>query len=508
MPKLRFPRVYKSKEGGNDVIHIPEEMELPSRLRLLEWKAYPNKCLPPTFHPEYLVKLDMQGSQLEYLWQGTQPLTNLKEIDLQRSFQLNELPDLSNATNLKGLYLSYCQSLVELPPSCSSLDKLKDLWMDHCTNLQVIPAHMKLASLKRVSMKGCSRLRHIPFMSTNIRQMDISETAVEDVPASTSICARPMDYSMIGCQKLKEITHLPLYVTELDLRKSSVEKIPDCIKDLRLLLKLKISGCRKLTSVPELPSQLMLLSANDCESLEEVASPFQNPNANMSFTNCFRLRQQAIIQQWFCLGSAFLPGRQVPPEFDHRARGSSLTIPDSSFTRFKVCLVLLPNHQIKEDRSSQLLCRRVVNGDLANSDDKSFNFNLSRCRAEHLFIFPSGLFEEDEGLPQVHREIVFEFSSKYNDFDVVECGAKFLTDENSYESESDQAATTIASFMGAMNVDPTPIIASLMRYESIMAEQSNERATVQLFIVNVDNQHTTSCCRNISSLINSVYSRN
>lgn len=427
---------------------------------------------------------------------------------MQRSFHLKELPDLSNATNLKGLYLSYCQSLVELPPSCSSLDKLKDLWMDHCTNLQVIPAHMKLASLKRVSMKGCSRLRHIPFMSTNIRQMDISETAVEDVPASTSICARPMDYSMIGCQKLKEITHLPLYVTELDLRKSSVEKIPDCIKDLRLLLKLKISGCRKLTSLPELPSQLMLLSANDCESLEEVASPFHNPNANMSFTNCFRLRQQAIIQQWFCLGSAFLPGRQVPPEFDHRARGSSLTIPDSSFTRFKVCLVLLPNHQIREDRSSQLLCRRVVNGDLANSDDKSFNFNLSRCRAEHLFIFPSGLFEEDEGLPQVHREIVFEFSSKYNDFDVVECGAKFLTDENSYESESDQAATTIASFMGAMNVDPTPIIASLMRYESIMAEQSNERATVQLFIVNVDNQHTTSCCRNISSLINSVYSRN
>ncbi|CAG7861175.1 unnamed protein product [Brassica rapa] len=508
MPKLRFLRVYKSKEGGNDVVHIPEEMELPRSLRLLEWKAYPNKYLPPTFHPEYLVKLDMQGSQLEYLWQGTQPLTNLKEIDLQRSFHLKELPDLSNATNLKGLYLSYCQSLVELPPSCSSLDKLKDLWMDHCTNLQVIPAHMKLASLKRVSMKGCSRLRHIPLMSTNIRQMDISETAVEDVPASTSICARPMIYSMIGCQRLKEITHLPLYVTELDLRKSSVEKIPDCIKDLCLLLKLKISGCRKLTSLPELPSQLMLLSANDCESLEEVASPFHNPNANMSFTNCFRLRQQAIIQQWFCLGSAFLPGRQVPPEFDHRARGCSLTLPQSACTRFKVCLVLLPNNQIKEDRSSQLLCRRVVNGDVANSDDKSFYFNISRCRAEHLFIFPSGLFEEDEGLPdEVHREIVFEFSSKYNDFDVVECGAKFLTDENSYESESDQAATTIASFMGAMNVDPTPIIASLMRYESMMAEQSDERATVQLFIVNVDNQPTTSCCRNISSLVSSVYSR-
>ncbi|KAF8082878.1 hypothetical protein N665_0804s0025 [Sinapis alba] len=511
MPKLRFLRVYKSKEDGNDVVHIPEEMEFPRRLRLLDWKAYPNKCLPPTFHPEYLVKLDMQDSQLEYLWQGTQPLPNLKDINLQRSFHLKELPDLSNATNLKGLYLSYCQSLVELPSSCSRLDKLKDLWMDHCTNLQVIPADMYMASLKRVSMKGCSRLRHIPFMSTNIKQMDISETAVEDVPASTSVRARPMDYSMISCHKVKGITHLPPYVTKLDLSKSSVEKIPDCIKSLHLLLELKISGCRKLTSLPELPSQLILLSENDCESLEEVASPFHNPNANMYFTNCFKLQQQAIIQQWFCLGSAFLPGRQVPSEFDHRARGSSLTIPHSSFTRFKVCLVLSPNHHIREDTTSQLLCRRIVNGDLVNSDDKEFHFNLSRCRTEHLFVFPSGLFQEDkdeEALPKVHREIQFEFSSKSNDFDIVECGAKFLTDENSYESESDQAATMIASVMDGMNMDPTPILASLMRYESMMAKHSNQRAKIQLVVVNggpIGQRNTTSCC-NISSLVD-IYSR-
>ncbi|XP_018453994.2 disease resistance protein RML1B-like [Raphanus sativus] len=67
MPKLRFLRVYKSKEAGNDVVHIPEDMEFPRRLRLLHWEAYPNKCLHPSFHPEYLVKLDMQDSQLEYL---------------------------------------------------------------------------------------------------------------------------------------------------------------------------------------------------------------------------------------------------------------------------------------------------------------------------------------------------------------------------------------------------------------------------------------------------------
>uniref|UniRef100_A0A1J3FML4 Putative disease resistance protein n=2 Tax=Noccaea caerulescens TaxID=107243 RepID=A0A1J3FML4_NOCCA len=72
MPNLRFLRVYKSKDGGKDVLRIPKKMEFPCRhLRLLQWEAYPNKCLPPTFYLEHLVKLDMSGSKLKYLWLPT-----------------------------------------------------------------------------------------------------------------------------------------------------------------------------------------------------------------------------------------------------------------------------------------------------------------------------------------------------------------------------------------------------------------------------------------------------
>ncbi|EFH62637.1 hypothetical protein ARALYDRAFT_337990 [Arabidopsis lyrata subsp. lyrata] len=84
-------------------MHIPEKMEFPRRLRLLHWEAYPRKSLPPTFHPEYLVELNMRESQFEYLWQGTQALKNLKKMDLLGSSNLKELPDLSNATNLEIL---------------------------------------------------------------------------------------------------------------------------------------------------------------------------------------------------------------------------------------------------------------------------------------------------------------------------------------------------------------------------------------------------------------------
>lgn len=72
MPNLRFLRVYKGKDDGNDVVHIPGEMEFPRRLRLLHWEAYPSKYLPHTIHLEYLVELNLQNSQLEKLWEGSQ----------------------------------------------------------------------------------------------------------------------------------------------------------------------------------------------------------------------------------------------------------------------------------------------------------------------------------------------------------------------------------------------------------------------------------------------------
>lgn len=72
MPNLRFLKIYKSKDDRNDIVHIPEEMELPRRVRLLHWEAYPSKCLPRTFNVEYLVELNLPNNKLEKLWGGTQ----------------------------------------------------------------------------------------------------------------------------------------------------------------------------------------------------------------------------------------------------------------------------------------------------------------------------------------------------------------------------------------------------------------------------------------------------
>uniref|UniRef100_A0A1J3DVQ9 Putative disease resistance protein n=1 Tax=Noccaea caerulescens TaxID=107243 RepID=A0A1J3DVQ9_NOCCA len=413
MPKLRFLKVRQRKDDG---VLIPEEMEFPSRLRLLQWNAYPNKCLPPTFRPEYLVELNMSGSELEYLWKGTQKLTNLKKMDLSYSSKLKELPDLSNAISLERLELS------------------------HCIKLEVILSHLNLASLEYVNMHGCSGLRNIPVMSKKIKQLYISDTVVEDVPASSiSLCSQLMSLDLRSNGKLKEIPHLPTTLTELNLSDSDIEKIPDGINDLHWLQRLYISGCKRLTSLPELPCALEIVMADDCESLETVFCPLNTPKSMLSFINCFKLDHQArrgIIQHSVFRG-ALLPGREMPAEFDHRASGSSLAIrrpdgynrPVSAIPRLKVCVVVVSLNQTYRF-FSELWCHRKGNGDDDLYPELLFLSDIFKCRTEHLFVFPSYFSEAS-------RVTVFEFDTRFHFFEVIECGAQFLKEE-CYETGSDQ----------------------------------------------------------------------
>lgn len=105
-------------------------------------------------------------------------------MDLQRSRNLKEIPNLSMATNLETLSLVFCSSLVELPSSIQYLNKLKKVDVSFCENLEILPIGMNLESLERFTLKGCSRLKSFPDISTNISVLDLSETAIEDFPSN------------------------------------------------------------------------------------------------------------------------------------------------------------------------------------------------------------------------------------------------------------------------------------------------------------------------------------
>jgi len=69
MSNLQFLRVY----GDRDRFYFPQSLNSISRkIRLLEWKDFPMTSLPSNFNPKFLVKLYMQRSKLEKLWEGIQ----------------------------------------------------------------------------------------------------------------------------------------------------------------------------------------------------------------------------------------------------------------------------------------------------------------------------------------------------------------------------------------------------------------------------------------------------
>lgn len=334
-----------------------------------------------------------------------QPLKNLKEMNLKGSSNLKALPNLSNATKMEILKLSDCKSLVEIPSSFSHLQRLEKLRLRGCISLEVIPADMNLEFLYDLDMRGCSRLRNIPVMSTRLYFLNISETAVEDVSASITSWHHVTHLSINSSAKLRGLTHLPRPVEFLDLSYSGIERIPNCIKDRYLLKSLTISGCRRLTSLPELPASLKFLVADDCESLETVFCPFKTskcwPFNIFEFTNCFKLDQEArraIIQRPFFHGTTLLPGREVPAEFDHRGRGNTLTIPlerKRSYRGVGFCVVISPNHQITEKFHSGLLIK---------------------SRTKHLLIIHYHFERLDHQSPALSRELFFELRSVNDNF--------------------------------------------------------------------------------------------
>ena len=54
-----------------DELHIPNALNsVPNGLRHLSWKSCSLECLPSSFQPKELVKLDLQDSECVSLWEG------------------------------------------------------------------------------------------------------------------------------------------------------------------------------------------------------------------------------------------------------------------------------------------------------------------------------------------------------------------------------------------------------------------------------------------------------
>ncbi|KAK9016790.1 hypothetical protein V6N11_079283 [Hibiscus sabdariffa] len=300
MPNLKFLKFYDSDRYNcfqkKSKIFLGQMLSsLPEELRYLCWEGYPSKTLPTSFYPRNLVELDMRRSRVEQLWQGKQDLVNLKKITLFGSKNLVRISDLSSATNLEEMDLSYCTNLLELPSCFQHLEKLTRLNLSCCKSLRFLPSLYKATSLTTLGLSGCSNLSRFPEVSSNVARLYLDETTIEQVPSSMEFLSQLVSLSMNECVRLKNfragisnlrtlqflslggipnITTFPeisVNIIELNLRGTAIEEVPSSIECICNLREMKLWGCRRLKSVSASIHKLKSLENFDlacCSSLE------------------------------------------------------------------------------------------------------------------------------------------------------------------------------------------------------------------------------------------------
>ncbi|CDY21141.1 BnaA01g33720D [Brassica napus] len=264
-------------EGMSNLQFLRLEVEraasyLSRKLRLLEWKYFPMTCLDCIPNPELLVELIMHDSELEKMWEGTKPLSNLKWVDLRYSENLKDVSSLSTATSLEELSLSGCSSLVELPSSIGNAIHLKMLDLSGCSSLVELPSSIGNAiHLKKLDLSGClylskcSSLVKLPSSIgnaiRNFEELDFSDcSSLVGVPSSIGNATnlKRLDFS----------------------RCSSLVELPASIGNLHKLETLILEECRKLEALPvniNLKS-LTTLDLTDCslmKSFPEISTDIE-----------------------------------------------------------------------------------------------------------------------------------------------------------------------------------------------------------------------------------------
>ncbi|KAF8116110.1 hypothetical protein N665_0021s0001 [Sinapis alba] len=318
-------------------------------------------------------------SNLEKLWGGIQPLPNLKKMNLGYSKNLKEIPNLFKAINLETLTLTYCKILVELPSSIWNLHKLRNL--------------SRFKSALRVSM--------------NIKYLNIGNTLLEE-------------WLFLGSRNVKRIIGVPENVKHLYLSNSDIDMIPDCVVCLPQLESLFLNKCRQLVSMQGLPPSLKYIDASNCRSLERVCFSFNHVITHFMFQNCFNLDEESrrLIIQQRGYNNIWLPGKEVPAEFTHKAAGKSIIIPTvldgdgtfSAYSGFKACLVLPPT---KNYELLDINCRIRTKSGVIIMEIKWNTMDYFHYQTKHLFLC---------------GDFFFEFSCR-DSHNIIVCGVRIVNEE-------------------------------------------------------------------------------
>ncbi|KAK2640288.1 hypothetical protein Ddye_028083 [Dipteronia dyeriana] len=221
---LYFDGPYNSK------VHFVDGLsDLSGKLRSLICLGFPLTELPSNFNPENLIELDLRYSNLERLWEDTMTLQKLA----QHSKYLKYL----NYLNLRG-----------------------------CKSLRSLPSDIHFESIIRLALSDCDNLTKFPEISADLTELDLSGTAIDEVPPSIGSLTKLWGLNLSQCTRLKHISTNICKLKSLqwlNLKNcSGLESFPEIWETMEGLHMLELRG----TAIKELPHNDLDLS--DCSKLK------------------------------------------------------------------------------------------------------------------------------------------------------------------------------------------------------------------------------------------------
>ncbi|TXG64803.1 hypothetical protein EZV62_011797 [Acer yangbiense] len=238
-------------------VHFGEGLsDLSDKLRSLIWLGYPSPTLPSNFNPYNLVELDLSRGTVESLWEDSMHAPKLKRLFLNGCTRLTKIPDLSESLLIEMIDIRYCSSLLDFPLLAQHVNNLHGLSMWGCKSLRSFPSDIHFESLSSFDLCGCNNITKFPEISGNITRLDLSWTAMDEVPPSIQCLTKLRELNLSHCTRLQ---HIPtniwklksLYYLNLE-ECSGLESFPEILDTMECLEKLKLSG----TAIKELPENL------------------------------------------------------------------------------------------------------------------------------------------------------------------------------------------------------------------------------------------------------------
>ncbi|XP_011011965.1 PREDICTED: TMV resistance protein N-like isoform X2 [Populus euphratica] len=401
-------------------------------------------------------------------------MESLKVFTLDGCSKLERFPDIvGNMNCLMKLRLDGT-GIAELSSSIRLLIGLGLLSMTNCKNLESIPSSIGcLKSLKKLDLSCCSALKNIPEnlgKVESLEEFDVSGTSIRQLPGSVFLLKNLKVLSLDGCEGIAVLPSLSSLCSlevlglracnlgegelpedigyfsslrSLDLSQNNFVSLPKAINQLSELEMLVLEDCTRLASLPEVPSKVQTVNLNGCINLKTIPDPINLSSSKRSeflCLNCWELYNhngqdsmgwtmlQRYLQGLWNPRPGFgiaVPGNEIPGWFNHRSKGSSISVQvPSGSMGFVACVAFNAN-----DESPSLFCHFNANGRENYPSPMCINFK-GRLFSDHIWLFYLSfdyLKELQEWRQESFSNIELSFHSYEQGVKVKNCGVCLLS---------------------------------------------------------------------------------